>query len=146
MRLTALALSAALLAPLAAAADDDSVPPVTDPLVKEECGACHMAFQPAFLPAASWAAMMATLDDHFGEDASLDAGARDRIGAYLTAHAGRGRVDPADPPLRITELGWFRSEHGEGEVRWMRWTHGVKTMADCLACHRDADLGYFDDD
>ena len=38
MRLTALALSAALLAPLTAVADDDSVPPVTDPLVKKETG------------------------------------------------------------------------------------------------------------
>ncbi len=146
MRFTALVLSATLLAPLTAMAGEDSVPPVTDPLVKKECGECHMAFQPAFLPAASWRKMMATLGDHFGEDASLDAVTRDKIESYLVANAGRGRVDRANPPLRITELNWFRHEHREGEVRRMRAKRNVKTLADCAACHRDADRGYFEDD
>ncbi len=144
MRLTALALSAALLTPLIAAADEDSVPPVTDPLVKTECGECHMAFQSAFLPAASWRKIILTLDNHFGEDASLDVGTRDKIESYLTANAGRGRVDRANPPLRITKLGWFLSEHRESEVKRMRKKRSVKTLADCATCHRDADRGYFD--
>ncbi len=146
MRLTALALSAALLAPLAAAADDDSVPPVTDLLVKRECGECHMAFQPAFLPAASWRKIMGTLHSHFGEDASLDAGTRDKVESYLVANAGRGRIDSANPPLRITNLNWFRKEHREGEVKWLRKKHNVEILTDCAACHRGADRGYFDDD
>jgi diheme cytochrome c len=146
MRFAALVLSAALFAPLAAMAAEDSVPPVTDPLVKKECGACHMAFQPAFLPPASWRKMMATLDDHFGEDASLDTGTRDKIEAYLAANARRGRGDRANPPFRITKLNWFRSEHREGEVRSLRKRRNVKTLADCAACHRGADRGYFEDD
>ena len=146
MRLTALALSAALLAPLAAAADEDSVPPVTDPLVKKECGECHMAFQPSFLTAASWRKIMVTLDNHFGEDASLDVRTRDKVASYLIANAGRGRVDRANPPLRITKLSWFRSEHREGEVKRLRKRRDVKTLADCAACHRGADRGYFEDD
>ena len=66
MRLTVLALSAALLAPLTAAADQDYAPPVTDPLVKKECGECHVIFQPAFLPKSSWRKMMATLPAELG--------------------------------------------------------------------------------
>ena len=146
MRLTALVLSAALLAPLVAACEDESVPPVTDTLVKNECAECHMAFQPAFLPAGSWQKIMETLEDHFGEDASLDVGTRDKVKAYLIANAGRGRVDRANPPLRITELKWFRNEHREGEVKRLRENRNVKTLSNCAACHRGADQGYFDED
>jgi Dihaem cytochrome c len=146
MRLALLALVAALLAPPAVAADEGSIRPVTNLLVKEECGDCHMAFQPGFLPATSWRKMIATLENHFGEDASLDAGIRDRIESYLVANAGRGHADRANPPLRITELAWFRKEHREREVKRLRKRHDVKTLADCAACHRGADHGYFDDD
>src|SRR4051812_22331997 len=54
---------------------------------KKECGACHMAFQPELLPARSWTALMAGLDNHFGENASLDAATSQAILAYLQAHA-----------------------------------------------------------
>ncbi len=40
---------------------------------EKECGACHYAFNPSLLPAASWAGLMTSLREHFGEDASLDA-------------------------------------------------------------------------
>ncbi len=146
MRLAALILSAALLAPAVAACEEESVSPVTDTLVKSECGECHMVFQPEFLPAASWQKIMQTLDDHFGEDASLDVETRDKVEAYLIANAGRGRGDRANPPLRITELKWFRDEHSEREVRRLRDNRNVKTLSNCTACHRDADRGYFDDD
>ncbi len=146
MRFTALIFSAALLVPLSAMADEDSVPPVTDPLTKKECGACHMAYQPAFLPAASWREIMATLDDHFGEDASLDPETRGQIESYLAANAGRGRARRASPPLRITNLKWFTSEHRDHEVTWLWKNRNVKTMADCAACHRGAGRGYFEDD
>lgn len=146
MRLTALVLAAALLAPPATAAADNAVPPIRGQLVKQECGACHMAFQPVFLPAASWRRIMETLDNHFGEDASLDVGTRNQIASYLIAHAGLGSVDPANPPLRITELQWFRRQHSEGEIKWLRQERDVKTMADCVACHRGADRAAFGDD
>lgn len=146
MRLTVLALSAALLAPLVAVADDDSIPPITDPLVKKECGECHMAFQPRFLPAVSWRKIMASLDNHFGENAGLEAGTRDKIESYLVAHAGRWRVDSADPPLRITDFRWFHRAHREGELKRLRSRQNVKTMADCVACHRGANRGYFENE
>ena len=144
MRLTVLALAAVFLAPLSAAADEDYAPPVTDPMVKKECGECHMAFPPAFLPTASWRKIMATLADHFGEDASVNPATRDKIESYILANTGNGRVDPDNPPLQITKLFWFRDEHNEGEVRRMSRRRKVKTMVDCAACHRNADRGYFD--
>ncbi len=134
-----------------ARADDDYVRPVTDPLVKKECGACHLAFPAGFLPAASWKAIMAGLEDHFGDDASLDAEDAKKIEAYLVAHAAdagrrwrKRRGGEGKPPLRITKLGWFVSEH-RGEVS-ARARKRAGTMANCAACHRGAERGYFDDD
>ena len=67
-------------------------PPVTDPVVKEECGSCHLAFAPSMLPASSWKRMMADLKNHFGDDATIDAASAARITEYLVANAADHRI------------------------------------------------------
>ena len=129
--------------------------PVTDPLVKEECGSCHLAFAPSMLPAASWRRMMSELKNHFGDDASLDPASVTRITDYLASNAGdtggrrygekllRG-VSATNPPLRITELPKWVREHRE--VPAWEWKHkDVRTKANCTACHADAARGYYDE-
>ncbi len=54
---------------------------------RKECSACHMAYPANFLPARSWKALLAHLDDHFDENAELEAGDVQVIGAYLNANA-----------------------------------------------------------
>jgi hypothetical protein len=83
MRASFLATAVLLLALPAAADGPERVPPVTQAPTREERGECHMAFQPALLPAESWRGIMAGLADHFGEDASLEAGLAGEIEAYL---------------------------------------------------------------
>ena len=58
-------------AAIAVAEGGERVPPVTDPVVKKECGSCHMVFPPQFLPRRSWQKLADTLADHFGENAGL---------------------------------------------------------------------------
>ena len=65
-----------------------SVPPIDNPVVQKECGACHMAYAPQMLPMRSWQAIMGHLGDHFGENATLPASDGTTILAYLVAHAG----------------------------------------------------------
>jgi cytochrome b len=119
----------------------------------EECGACHDAFHPSLLPAVSWAALMAGLNDHFGEDASLDPTRAEEIAAWLTANAAetwdteaanRFRVlDPAQP-LRITANPYWRGKHaGIPEAVFDRKAVGSKI--NCSTCHPDAATGRFDD-
>jgi hypothetical protein len=142
---------AMLSTPMLAAAED-YMNPVTDPVAQEECSACHMAFPAGFLPARSWDRIMNTLDDHFGENAGLDDATRAAIGAYFVANAAdaggrnprllRG-VDPAATPLRITELQWWTREHNH-EVSARQWDQ-AKSPANCAACHRGAERGYFED-
>lgn len=147
----------ALAASFPAPADDERLPPITSSAVRDECGACHMAFQPQFLPRRSWQRIMDGLADHFGEDASLPDGTRREITAYLLANAAdtsrsrEGRRFAAsngrgEPPLRITEMPRWVAEH-RGEVRPSAWNSPrVGSKANCPACHRGANDGYYDDD
>lgn len=129
--------------------------PVTDPVVKEECGSCHLAYSPAMLPVSAWKRMMGDLQNHFGEDASLDAATTQTIEAYLTANAadtgGRNYSSKllrgsslANGPLRITELPEWVDEHSK--VPAWEWKHkDVRSRSNCIACHRDAERGYYDE-
>jgi hypothetical protein len=139
----------------AAADDDERVAPVKDPVVIKECGACHMVFQPVFLPARSWRKMMAGLKDHFGENAELDEATAKRIGDYLAANAGdssgghalRG-LAASDTPLRISETPWFVRKHEKhGRISPPALQRAkAKSKSDCAACHPDASKGYYEDD
>jgi mono/diheme cytochrome c family protein len=138
----------------AAADDDERIPPVTAPVVIKECGACHMVYQPAFLPARSWNKMMKGLKDHFGENAELDEAKIKQITTYLTANAGdrrngyrMRRLGAKETPLRISEMSWFKREHRRGRVSPATLKRrGAASVSDCVACHRGAARGYFDDD
>ncbi len=135
---------------------DDLMPRLTNTNWQQECGSCHLAYPPALLPKASWQRMMAGLDQHFGENASLDPATRADILRFLEAHAadsGSGRtgskvmqrMDAKSAPLRITETAWFVRKHDE--VPRTAWTRkSVGSAANCAACHRQAEKGVYDDD
>lgn len=129
------------LAVPALAGERDAVPPVTHGATRKECGECHMAFQPALLPAASWNRIMDNLADHFGDDASLAPDLGADIRAYLTGSAG-----PGDSGVtRITEQRWWLHQHRR--LRTDVWQQlDIKSKANCEACHRDASRGVYDDD
>lgn len=150
-RIILIALAATAIA-TPALADSGRLPPVTHEATRKECSACHMAFQPQMLPARSWEALMRGLDNHFGEDASLPPEVVADITAYLTANAadagGNSRwmrgIGAGDTPLRITETPmWLREHRGEVSDSALR---KAGSKANCTACHRGADQGYYDDD
>ncbi len=125
-----------------------------DPTYAKECGACHMAFQPAFLPARSWTALMNNLGSHFGENATLDDTTRRAILTYLEANAGDAGSDSgrylrglaaSQTPLRITETPYWIREH-QREVRPAAFLDPkVKSKANCAACHTGAQQGVYED-
>jgi hypothetical protein len=145
----------ALLLDRAQAGGSHYFPPVADPVVKEECGSCHIAFAPSMLPASSWQRMMGNLKNHFGEDATVDEDVAAKITRYLVANAadngGRPYGDKllrgtsaSNAPLRITELPTWVKEHRK--VPEWEWQHKeVRTKANCAACHADAERGYYDE-
>ncbi|MEQ1439110.1 diheme cytochrome c [Fontimonas sp. SYSU GA230001] len=140
-RFRAAALAALLLSSGLAAAEESRLV-VTNDAWKAECGSCHLAYPPQLLPAASWAALFASLDDHFGVDATLDPATAAQLLDYAQTHAARAAG--GTPTLRITETRWFRHEHDEiGAATWNKPTVG--SAANCAACHRGAEQGAFDE-
>jgi hypothetical protein len=135
--------------PVAHADDDEDEgrqPAVSNAKWVSECGACHVAYPPRYLPAESWRAIMSGLDKHFGSNAGLDAASANETTAFLEKNADTRKHETlAKPLLRITETHWFKSEHRE--VAAHNWKNPkVKSRANCGACHTKAESGDFSED
>ena len=138
-------LLTALLASTQVQASGGSEILASHPKWKAECGSCHVAYPPKLLPAASWRALMAGLDKHFGTDASLDAATAADILTFLEKNASRRTPETAGKPqLRITQTRWFQGEHDEVPARLWKDAR-VKTPANCAACHTGAEGGSFNE-
>ncbi len=121
-------------------------------LYAKECGDCHYAYSPSLLPESSWRGMMATLEDHFGEDASLDAPDRVEIANWLVANsaehwdteaAHRFRRVSDKAPGQITATRYWRRKHRKIDQQ-VYARKGIRNKGNCIACHLDADTGRFD--
>ncbi len=137
---------AALVGALTAQADNVAMPGNAPGAYRTECGACHIAYAPGLLPAASWRSLMSNLSRHYGSDASLDVGVAAELSAWLQANAGGARQArrESSPPAedRITRSTWFVREHREiGADVWRRGAVG--SASNCAACHANAALGRF---
>jgi uncharacterized protein len=100
------------------------------PIYKKECGSCHMAFPPNALPVKSWKIMKAGLQDHFGDDASIEESSRKGIEDYLVKNSAEKSLEEAsikfirsigkeNPPWLSTS---FRNRIGD------RMTENKKTV------------------
>lgn len=137
----------------------NEVAPVIDEIYIEECGSCHFAYQPGFLPEASWRKLMdaAALEDHFGDNAELDEEVRLHIEELLVnASADKSyykrskkimyslREDKA--PLRIIETPYMKGKHEKIPAKLVKDNPKVKSLSQCDKCHVKADQAIFDDD
>jgi hypothetical protein len=119
-----------------------------------ECGACHIAYPPEFLPARSWRALMSQLSNHFGEDASLDAATVQRITDFLVSRSadspyGNSRLmaglAPTDVPQRITDMPFWRRLHRNHLQPGVGSGDGLRSAANCRSCHNGGGDGSTDD-
>ena len=74
---------------LAAHADKLRLPADAPPAFQAECASCHLAFPPQLLAAEDWKRVMASLDKHYGDNASLDAKTRVILEDFLVRNAGK---------------------------------------------------------
>jgi len=129
---------------------------VTNPVYREECGSCHMAYPPGLLASSSWTRLMSGLEQHFGDNAELDAETHQSISKYLLAnsadrsdyrrsHKFNRYINANDAPLRITETPYFRHEHDEIPKRVVSDNAQVKGFSHCNACHTKAEQGSFNE-
>ncbi|MCP4896573.1 MAG: cytochrome C [bacterium] len=132
------------------------VRPVRDETYLSECGDCHFAYQPGLLPQRAWERIMESLDEHYGDDASLDETQAAKIRAYLLDNAAdradlsRSRafateLETGDALPRITNTNYFRREHYEIPERFVQGNTEVGSFSNCEACHRSADTGVYNE-
>ena len=108
----------------------------------QECAACHVAYQPQMLPAASWARLMGGLDKHFSTDASLDARDVQQLDRWLQDNADRRHEALAPTDDRITHTAWFERKHRQIDLATWR-LQSVRSASNCMACHTGADKGQY---
>lgn len=129
------------------------LPQVSNAKWKAECSSCHMAYHPGLLPERSWKKMMAGLDKHFGENASLDAPTATEIEQFLIANSAdkqntrrSQRINQSIPagaaPLRISETDYFVAKHEEISPSTFK-RKSIGSAANCAACHQGAEKGDF---
>ncbi len=110
----------------------------------QECAACHVAYAPHLLPAASWARLMGGLDRHFGTDASLDAQEVQQLGRWLQDNADRRQALTPPAEDRITRTARFERKHRHIKPSTWRLA-SVRAASNCMACHTGADQGQYSD-
>lgn len=141
----------------------EDVQPVANATYAEECGACHMAYQPGLLPGDAWTQIMspAGLSEHYGDDASLADDVRADITAFLLnnsadqAERSRSRAfavsanptasDQGTTLPRITETRYFMHEHDEIPERLVAGNPEVGSFSQCNSCHRGAAEGVYNE-
>ena len=149
-----------LSASYAAHADKLRLPADAPPAFQAECASCHLAFPPQLMAAENWKRVMASLDRHYGDNASLEektrraiedflvrnAGKPSKVGAGGTASAGSaasmGTAGASGELPRLTTSPWFKRKHHQ--VPRADWSHAkVKSPANCAACHTRAEQGSY---
>ena len=124
------------------------------PLFVNECASCHTLYPPSLLPERSWRAMMADLENHFGDDASIDEADNASILAYLVANsAERSTAEasvkilqsiPNQAIIAVTETPFWKRTHRN--IAKEVFDHSqIKSRANCKACHSDVERGLIED-
>ncbi len=137
------------------AEEEEAVPRVVNKTYLKECGACHFPYQPALLPQRSWKKILGNLEDHYGDDASLDKETLDKIKAYVFASSAETtrneisskilRRERGATPLRISETRFFKKEHRKIKPSVIR-RESIGSFSNCIACHRSAGRGVYEED
>lgn len=135
--------------------DGSYLKPVNNPTYKEECGACHFAYQPELLPEASWMEILTNLDDHFGESIELDDDSRKAISDYLKSNSAEYSTAKRavkimrslrnHVPMRITDTPYIREKHHEISPNVFK-RESIGSLSNCSACHTTAENGIYEDD
>lgn len=121
-----------------------------------ECGSCHITYPPFLLPKESWTLMMGDLENHFGDDASIDAVTNLSILAFLRQNSAQNSTHQAalkilkslkdiNSTLAITKTLFWKHKHKEIEDRVFA-SKEIKSRANCKACHKDIERGLIEND
>ncbi|MDQ6989902.1 MAG: hypothetical protein Q9M19_08460 [Mariprofundaceae bacterium] len=120
----------------------------------QACAACHMLYMPSMLPARSWQKMMGELQDHFGDNAELEAAVVSEITAYLQSQAAdkveniyaqpmMALLKDEEMPMRASDTMYFKLLHDVVKPAMVVGNPDVTSFARCDTCHHEAVAGRF---
>lgn len=122
----------------------------------DECGSCHITYPPYLLPKASWDTMMQGLDNHFGDDASVDEKTNQSILAFLIKNSAENSTHKSslkilkslkdnNSTIAITKTPYWVKKHNDIE-KSIFVSNEVKSKANCKACHESIQNGLLEYD
>lgn len=124
-------------------------------LFVNECVSCHILYPPQLLPKKSWQLVMSDLENHFGDDASIDTVDNKNILNFLETNSAESSTQESSVKMldsiknkdiiAITKSSFWENTHKE--IPKEVFTHKrIKSKANCKACHRDIEKGLIEDE
>ncbi|WP_163280201.1 cytochrome b/b6 domain-containing protein [Campylobacter fetus] len=115
----------------------------------KECGSCHIIYPTFLLPQKAWEVMMSNLEDHFGDDASIDDETNRNILEFLVKNAAQN-VDnkiafnilqnAKDDEISITKYSYWIDSHKNIDEKVFKYVD-IKSKSNCSACHKNIENG-----
>ncbi len=124
-------------------------------LFVDECASCHTLYPPHTLGEKSWRILMADLQNHFGDDASIDEADNRNILDFLVKNSAENSTQEVSVKIlnslknkdiiAITQTDFWKARHAE--IPKKVFAHeNVKSRANCKACHSDIEKGLIEDE
>lgn len=122
-----------------------------NPAFYKECISCHTLFPPFLLPSKSWVGMMDGLENHFGDDASLDAQTTASIKEFLVKNSAESStkesslrilasLEKEKTYLAITETPFWKNRHKKIDKAVFAQAD-IGKPSNCKACHANIENG-----
>ncbi len=120
----------------------------------DECSSCHMLYPPYLLPTNSWVKMMDDLENHFGDDASLEEEDKESIKEFLVKNSAQNSTKEAafkiyksvkkDDIIAITKTPYWKKRHERLDKNLFK-DKKVGKISNCKACHKNIEKGLLND-
>jgi len=124
------------------------------PQFYSECKSCHTLYPPYLLPKHSWVKMMDTLENHFGDDASLEEEDKISIRDYLVKNAAENATKESafhilksiknTDIIAITKTPYWEKRHEQIDKSIFA-SKEVAAKSNCKACHGNIEQGLLND-
>ncbi|MFV0564141.1 cytochrome C [Malaciobacter mytili] len=130
---------------------------VTNEIYTNECGSCHFAYFPGLLPQNSWEKLMSGLDNHFGDDASVDEQTFQTLSKFLNDNSAEKNMNykrsrkivksiaKDEVYIAISKTPYIHKKHKKIRKDLITQKE-VKGLFNCTACHKSAKKAIFNDD
>ncbi|AXH11035.1 cytochrome C [Malaciobacter halophilus] len=130
---------------------------VKNKVYTNECGACHFAYFPGLLPEKSWKKLMSNLENHFGDDATVDKQTFQTLAKFLNENSAEKNMNykrsrkivnsiPKDEVyITISKTPYIHKKHKKIKKHLITQKE-VKGLFNCTACHKGAKKAIFNDD